>query len=108
MLRPMDAPDALRERVLTALRDVIDPELGLDVVELGLVYDVAVDGSDVRVALTMTTAACPLGEHIADQAEARVRGVEGVSHAKVDLVWDPPWSPARMSERARTALGWNA
>ncbi len=92
---------------MNALREVIDPELGLDVVELGLVYDVVVEGGDVRVALTMTTAACPLGEHIASEAEERVRGVEGVVHARVDLVWDPPWSPARMSERAKTALGWN-
>lgn len=99
-------PADTKERVLSALRAVIDPELGLDVVELGLVYGVEVEGSAVRVALTMTTAACPLGEQIAHDAEERVRELPGVDSVVVDLVWDPPWTPDRMSERARDALGW--
>jgi metal-sulfur cluster biosynthetic enzyme len=94
--------------VLEALRDVIDPELGLDVVALGLVYAVEGDGPRVRVDLTMTTAACPLGEQLAAEAEERVRAVPGVCEAEVRLVWDPPWGPERMTAAARAALGWSA
>lgn len=96
----------LRERVLDALRGVIDPEVGLDVVELGLVYGVGVDAGHVQIDLTMTTPACPLGEQIVRDAEERVGAVAGVESVSVDLVWDPPWSPARMSPSAREALGW--
>lgn len=104
---PPDA-EALREAALAALRDVIDPEVGLNVVDLGLVYGVAVDGGSVRVDLTMTTPACPLGEQIVRDAEARLRDVPGVAAVSVALVWDPPWSPAKMSPHARAALGWEA
>lgn len=97
----------LRERITTALRAVIDPELGLDVVDLGLVYGIDVEGDAVRVQLTMTTPACPLGEHIVRDAKARLAAVEGVATAHVDLVWEPPWSPERMSDAAKEALGWS-
>jgi len=98
--------EALREAALAALRDVIDPEVGLNVVDLGLVYGVAVEGRSLRVSLTMTTPACPLGEEIVRDAETRLRALEGVEAAAVALVWDPPWTPARMSPHARAALGW--
>lgn len=97
----------LHERVLEALRDVLDPELGMNVVELGLVYDVAVkDEGDIRVALTMTTPACPLGEQIARDAEDRIRALDGVRQVEVALVWDPPWSAERMTPEAKASLGW--
>jgi len=96
----------LRTHVTKALHYVIDPELGLDVVELGLVYGVEVQGSVVRIDLTMTTPACPLGEHIVQDAEARIRALAGVSEVEVRLVWDPPWSPERMTASARKTLGW--
>lgn len=93
--------------VYAALRTVLDPELGLDVVELGLVYRLEVDeNGQVQVDLTMTTPACPLGEELARQAEENILGVENVTGAAVRLVWDPPWTPARMSDSAREALGW--
>lgn len=98
--------EATRAAVLTALREVIDPEVGLNVVDLGLVYGVAVDGGTVCVDLTMTTPACPLGEQIVRDAEARLRDVPGVGASTVALVWDPPWSPAKLSPVARAALGW--
>ena len=99
--------ETLRDRVIDALREVIDPELGIDVVELGLVYAVKVDDSHaVCVELSMTTPACPLGEHIALDAEQRIVALAGVRSAQVRLVWDPPWSPERMSAAARAALGW--
>lgn len=96
----------LRHRALEALRDVIDPELGLDVVALGLVYGVDVRDGDVTVELTMTTPACPLGEQIVEDAERCLLAVDGVQSATVRLVWEPPWTPDRMSEEARRALGW--
>jgi metal-sulfur cluster biosynthetic enzyme len=106
----MHAAESLRRRALEALEEVIDPELGIDVVALGLVYEVAVDSAtaSVRVALTMTTAACPLGEQIVRDAESRVRALEGVRDVAVRLVWEPPWSPERMSPKARELLGWPA
>jgi metal-sulfur cluster biosynthetic enzyme len=104
---PSSAHEALLARVEAALREVIDPEIGLDVVELGLVYGVELDPhGQVRVRLTMTTPACPLGEHIAADAEARVASVEGVSRVDVELVWDPPWTPERLSASAKATLGW--
>lgn len=99
--------DALETLAIDALRGVIDPEIGLDVVELGLVYGVDVDGRDVRVRLTMTTPACPLGEEIVRDAEDRLQAIDGVGAVDVELVWDPPWSPERMSPAARKLLGWS-
>jgi metal-sulfur cluster biosynthetic enzyme len=98
---------ALRERVLEALSEVIDPELGLDVVALGLVYGVDVDAGRVQVRVTMTTPACPLGEQIVRDAQERIAACEGVAEAHVELVWEPPWSPSRMSPSAKEALGWS-
>lgn len=96
----------LEERVLESLRDVIDPEVGLNVVELGLVYGIRIDGGRVHVALTMTTPACPLGDQIVRDAEIRVERVEGVEAVHVELVWYPPWGPERMTPAAKKALGW--
>jgi metal-sulfur cluster biosynthetic enzyme len=93
--------------VLDALRDVIDPELGMNIVDLGLVYTADVRDGDVSVRLTMTTAACPLGESISEQARAAIQQqVPGVTSVRVDLVWDPPWEPSMMSAAAREQLGW--
>jgi len=99
-------PD-LRAAAVGALREVIDPEVGLNVVDLGLVYGVEVDGAAVHVRLTMTTPACPLGEHITRDAEERLRGLEGVGEVTVELVWEPAWSPDRMSPEGKAHLGWN-
>lgn len=98
--------ERLRTLVLEALREVVDPELGINVVDLGLVYGVHVDDGRVRVDLTMTTPACPLGEQIVGDAEERMRRIDGVAVAEVVLVWEPPWGPERMSESARATLGW--
>jgi metal-sulfur cluster biosynthetic enzyme len=93
--------------ILEALRGVVDPEMGINIVDLGLVYDTGAQDGDVHVTMTMTTAACPLGESLADEAAAvirqRVRGVKSVS---VQLVWDPTWQPSMMSASAREQLGW--
>lgn len=90
-----------------ALRKVIDPEIGINIVDLGLVYGLHQAGDDVSVDLTMTSPACPLGETIIADIEHELIAVlpEG-ANVHVNLVWDPPWSPARMSDRARETLGW--
>ena len=91
--------------VREALRGVIDPELGVNVVDLGLVYGVAVDADSVRVEMTMTSPACPLGDYLRDLVDATVRGhVPGVKRVEVELVWSPEWTPERMSDAARRQL----
>lgn len=95
-----------RAAVEFALREVIDPELGLDVVSLGLVYRLEVVDGEVAVDLTMTTPACPLGEQIVRDAEAQLAAVPGVTAVRIALVWEPPWSPERMSDQAKEELGW--
>ncbi len=93
--------------VLEALRRVIDPEIGVNIVDLGLVYDTRMHDGHVDVVMTMTTAACPLGESIAEEARTAIREqVPGVTSVTVDLVWDPPWQPTMMSPAARKQLGW--
>lgn len=101
-----DERERRRGLVMDALREVIDPELGLNVVDLGLVYDVELDEHGVRVRMTMTTPACPLGEQIVRDAEQRLSELDGVERALVELVWEPPWGPECMSPLARSALGW--
>ncbi len=93
--------------ILDALRGVVDPEMGINIVDLGLVYEAAARDGDVQVAMTMTTAACPLEESMADKAEAVIRRrVPGVKSVKIQLVWEPPWQPSMMSAAAREQLGW--
>ena len=91
--------------VRAALRNVIDPELGINIVDLGLVYGVEIDGSHVRVVMTMTTPACPLGDYLKDLVDSTVkRGVPGVQEVEIALVWEPPWDPEMMSEDAKRQL----
>lgn len=97
------------DRVWAALAEVIDPEVGIDVVNLGLVYDVRAEGGRVQVRMTMTTPACPLGPYMREEAEAAIRGTcPEVEVVEVWIVLDPPWSPERMTDDARKQLGWPA
>lgn len=91
--------------LLAALRAVIDPELGLDVVNLGMVYRIAIVGGDVSVEMTLTTPGCPLHDSIRAEVEHVLLRVPGVVTVMVDLVWDPPWTPDAMSAEARRSLG---
>jgi len=101
--------DALRHQVEDLLREVVDPELGINIVDLGLVYDVAVEDGTVRVAVTMTTPACPLHAYVLDAIESVLRReLPQVRRVDVRLVWDPPWHPDRMSREAKRLLGWEA
>jgi len=94
--------------VQEALRSVEDPEAGMSIVDLGLVYSVAVEPQRVRVAMTMTSPACPVAPYLVDEAAAAIRAVaaEGTD-VQIDLVWDPPWTPERMSAEAQSRFGWS-
>jgi metal-sulfur cluster biosynthetic enzyme len=94
------------EEITEALSNVIDPELGLDFVELGLVYDVAVDGGTVNITFTLTTPACPIGPQVSEQMKEFVGEVEGVEEVVPTMVFTPPWTPDNMSEDAKFALGY--
>src|ERR687898_972687 len=91
--------------VYEALEEVIDPELGLDFVELGLVYDVEVEGPEVFVTFTLTSPGCPIGPQVSEQMEEFVGELDGVSKVHPKMVFSPPWSPELMSEEAKFALG---
>lgn len=95
------------EQVRAALRRVVDPEIGLNIVDLGLIYalDVSEDG-DVDVVMTLTTPGCPLHAAIDEAVQRALSTVEGVREVHVDLVWSPPWSPEMITEEGRKALGW--
>jgi metal-sulfur cluster biosynthetic enzyme len=91
--------------VTDALRDVIDPELGLDFVELGLIYDVEIDGGKVKVTYTLTTPGCPIGPQVSEQMIEFVSELEGVQEVVPEMTFTPAWSPDLMSEDAKFALG---
>ena len=94
------------EDVTEALSNVIDPELGLDFVELGLVYDVNIDGSKVDITFTLTTPACPIGPQVSEQMKEFVGEIDGVTEVVPSMVFTPPWTPDKMSEDAKFALGY--
>jgi metal-sulfur cluster biosynthetic enzyme len=95
--------DAVRE----ALRAVLDPEAGMNIVDLGLVYGIEVTDAGVRVQMTMTSAACPMADMIVDEAHAALAGtLPPQTPVEIEMVWDPPWTPDRMSGFAREHFGW--
>jgi metal-sulfur cluster biosynthetic enzyme len=94
-----------RDDVIQALHEVEDPELGMDIVELGLMYDVAVDGPRVHILYSLTSMGCPAGPMIADGIVDAARAVPGVEEVQAELTFDPPWTPDRMSEDAKFILG---
>jgi metal-sulfur cluster biosynthetic enzyme len=94
-----------RDDVIEALRGVEDPELGMDIVELGLLYDVEVEGPKVKVIHTLTSMGCPVGPMIQENVDQIVRAMPEVEDVEVELTWDPPWSPEKMSEDAKFILG---
>ena len=89
-----------------ALRKVKDPELNLDLVVLGLVYDIQVDGTHADVRMSLTTPMCPVAPQIVEDARQAVLAVDGIEDANLQLTFDPPWTPDRMSEEAQVAVGW--
>lgn len=96
---------ATRDDVVEALRQVEDPELGMDIVELGLFYDAEVEGPKVRVRYTLTSIGCPVGPMIEEDIRRVVAELPGVEEVESELTWDPPWSPEKMSDDAKFILG---
>lgn len=102
-----EVPDEQHARALEALYEVIDPEVGVNIVDLGLVYSLQVDGANARVEMTMTTPACPLSSYFDTEVERAVLGaLPEVRSVAVYLTFSPPWDPAMMSGAAKHALGW--
>ncbi|WP_114227360.1 MULTISPECIES: SUF system Fe-S cluster assembly protein [Sphingomonas] len=109
--QPAEAPvhgsgGAVQAAIVEALKTIYDPEIPVDIYELGLIYDVAVsEDGDAVVTMTLTTPHCPVAESMPGEVELRVLSVPGVRDAEVKLVWDPPWDPSKMSDEARLELG---
>jgi FeS assembly SUF system protein len=102
---PADDMARLSDEIITALKTVYDPEIPADIYELGLIYKVDIDDDKaVKIEMTLTTPNCPAAADIPAQVENAVASVPGVREAKVNIVWDPPWDPSRMSDEARTVL----
>ena len=96
---------AVRDRIVDALKTVYDPEIPVDIYELGLIYEVDVnDDGLVKVIMTLTSPGCPVAGNLPGEVEQKILSVEGVTDVKLDLVWDPPWTPDRMSEAAKLEL----
>ena len=97
---------ALQDKVIETLRSCYDPEIPVNIYELGLIYEVKVELSgDVRVKMTLTAPSCPVAGTLPGEVETKIRALEGANDVKVEVVWDPPWDPTKMSEAARLQLG---
>ncbi len=100
------AADDLYEAVIEALKDIYDPEIPVNIYDLGLIYDVEITPENhAFVKMTLTTPNCPVAESMPGEVELRVGSVPGIGHAEVELVWDPPWDPQKMSDEAKLELG---
>ena len=100
------SPEKLKEDVIAAIRECYDPEIPVNIYDLGLIYDVHVsENSKVDLVMTLTSPHCPVAEILPAQVKSRVEMVEGVDEVELELTWDPPWSPDNMSEEAKLELG---
>jgi FeS assembly SUF system protein len=103
---PAETGTDLYEQVIDALKEIYDPEIPVNIYELGLIYNVEVsDDGDAKIVMTLTTPHCPVAESMPGEVELRVCAVPGIRTADVDLVWDPPWDPQKMSDEAKLELG---
>ena len=93
------------EKVYEILGEIYDPEIPIDIVNLGLVYDVKVDGSNVNIDMTMTSPGCPAATQIVTEAKLMLEDLPEINEANIEIVWDPPWTPELMSEVAKESLG---
>jgi len=103
----MTDPAATEKLIIEAIRTCYDPEIPVNIYELGLVYDINVDEpkGEVSIRMTLTSPACPVAGSLPPEVEAKVRAVPGVTKASVEVVWDPPWTPDKMTEAAKLQLG---
>lgn len=100
------APTPLEEEIIKLLRTIYDPEIPVNIYDLGLIYRIAIsENNDVKIEMTLTTPACPVAQSFPGRVEEQVRSIEGVNGVTVELVWDPPWTQESMSEAARLQLG---
>lgn len=99
------ATESPKERIRASLRSVKDPELGVNIVDLGLVYEIEVEGGSARVTMTLTSPGCPAGGSILSGAQQAAESVEGIDSAEINLVWKPFWTPDRIDEKVRAAMG---
>lgn len=105
-LKRKDDREALKEAVIAALKTVFDPEIPVNIYDLGLIYDILInEENQVRIHMTLTTPGCPVAQTFPGTVEQAVNQVEGVNECTVELVWDPPWTQERMTEVARLELG---
>lgn len=95
----------IRELVLQQLRTVFDPELGINVVDLGLIYDLQISDGNIYILMTLTTPGCPLHDSIVGGVKRALENIDGIHDVKVEVTWNPPWTPERMSEEALRQLG---
>lgn len=102
----MNTTGLTEDGVRAALRHVIDPEVGMNIVDLGLVYGIDITPESVHVRMTMTTPACPMGSMIVDEARQAIGAIAPAAKIDVQLVWEPPWDSAMMSEQAKKHFGW--
>jgi FeS assembly SUF system protein len=100
-----EGDEALQDAIVVALKDIYDPEIPVNIYDLGLIYGVEVSGGHALVTMTLTTPHCPVAESMPGEVELRVGSVPGVGDAEVVLVWDPPWGPDKMTDEARLELG---
>lgn len=96
----------LEEQVLEALRTCYDPEIPVDIYELGLIYGIQVSADgEVTVTMTLTAPSCPAAQSLPEEVERKIKAIPGIGNVRVDVVWDPPWDPSKMSDAARLQLG---
>ena len=99
--------EEIKERIIEVMKTIYDPEIPVNIYELGLIYDIHIDDEyRVHIKMTLTAPGCPVAGMLVQQVENGVRSVQGVKDVKVDLVWDPPWSPEMMSDAAKMELGY--
>jgi FeS assembly SUF system protein len=104
--QPSKTSAELRTDIISVLKTCYDPEIPVDIYELGLVYEINVDpGNNVKILMTLTSPSCPVAETLPPEVEQKIRGIEGVQDVKLELTWDPPWTQELMSEVAKLELG---
>ena len=94
----------LKEKVIEEIKKIYDPEIPVNIYELGLIYDISVDGKNISVKMTLTTPNCPVAESLPKEVEDSIKGINEVKDAKLELVWEPPWDKSMMSEAAKLEL----
>ena len=104
-LETTDGAEQMHDQVIERIKSIFDPEIPVDIYELGLIYGILIDEGKVDIQMTLTSPACPEAQSLPPSVEAEVRSVPGVTVCTVEIVWDPPWGPERMSEAAKLQLG---